>query len=38
MLQDNFQNFDKFKTWQDCLDHPGTGMIRKLLTILLVTT
>ena len=38
MLQDNSQNLDKFKTWQGCLDHPGIGMIRKILIILLVTT
>ena len=26
-----FQNVDAFKTWHECLDHPGIGMMRKII-------
>jgi hypothetical protein len=27
-----FQNVDAFKTWHECLSHPGIGMMRKIMS------
>ena len=27
-----FQNVDTFKTWHECLGHPGIGMMRKIIS------
>ena len=37
-VHNNFLDLNKLNIWHGSLNHPGLGMIRKLLTIMLVTT
>ena len=37
-VHNNFLDLNKLNIWLGSLNHPGLGMIRKLLAILLVTT